>query len=91
VATPALTKAWELFFQEVSIVNPDELKKDGWMTNTEIAKQSKLNGEAGRQLADSAIKRGVLEKKVAKIIVNGRRKAVNFYRPILFLKDSKPA
>jgi hypothetical protein len=51
------------------------------MTNAEIAQQSKLEGEAGRQLAEIAFRRGVLEKKVAKIMVSGRRKNVNFYRP----------
>jgi len=81
VATSDLKKAWESFFQEVSIADPDELKKDGWMTNMEIAEQSGLQGEAGRQLADAAVRRGVLEKKVAKIIVSGKRKNVNFYRP----------
>jgi len=52
------------------------------MTNAEIAEQSKLEGEAGRQLADIAVRRGVLEKKVAKILINGRRFNVNFYRPV---------
>lgn len=91
VDTPALTKAWEAFFEDVSVADPADLKGDGWMTNMEIAEHSKLKGVAGRQLADIANKRGVLEKKVVKIIVNGRRKAINFYRPILFSRDSKPA
>jgi hypothetical protein len=51
------------------------------MTNAEIAEQSKLEGEAGRQIAEIAFRRGVLEKKVAKIIVSGKRTNVNFYRP----------
>lgn len=51
------------------------------MTNNEIAEQSKLEGESGRQLADIAVRRGVLEKKVAKILIKGRRFNVNFYRP----------
>jgi len=79
----AVEKAWEAFFQSTAVCDPDELKKEGWMTNMEIAKQSKLTGEGGRQLADKAVFSGVLEKKVAKILVNGRRANVNFYRPIL--------
>jgi len=51
------------------------------MTNAEIAEISNLEGEAGRQLAKIALGRGVLEKKVAKILINGRRTNVNFYRP----------
>ena len=52
------------------------------MTNMEISELSKLKGEAGRQLADKGVRSGILEKKVAKILVNGRRANVNFYRPI---------
>jgi hypothetical protein len=81
VATANVTKAWAAFFEDVAVCDPAELKKDGWMTNMEIAQQSGLEGEAGRQLADVAVRRGVLEKRVAKIIVSGKRKNVNFYRP----------
>ena len=77
----AVEKAWGAFFQSTAVCDPSELKKEGWMTNAEIAEQSKLEGEAGRQLAEIAFRRGVLEKKVAKIMVSGRRKNVNFYRP----------
>jgi len=80
VAT-AVEKAWNAFFEDVAVVDPAELKKEGWMTNMEIAEQSKLEGEAGRQLADIAVRRGILEKKVAKILIKGRRWNVNFYRP----------
>ena len=83
MAATDLTKAWSAFFEDVAVVDPAELKKEGWMTNMEIAKESKLTGEGGRQLADKAVFNGVLEKKVAKILVNGRRANVNFYRPIL--------
>ena len=83
MAASNLTEAWSAFFNGVAINDPVELKKEGWMTNSEIAEQSKLEGEAGRQLADIAFRRGVLEKKVAKILINGRRQKVNFYRPIL--------
>ncbi len=82
VAAPAITKAWSAFFEEVAVCDPIELKKEGWMTNAEISAKSKLNGEAGRQLADKGVRRGVLEKKAAKILVNGRRANVNFYRPV---------
>lgn len=81
VASPDITKAWSAFFADVAVEDPAELKKQGWMTNAEIAEQSKLEGDAGRQLADIAVRRGVLEKKVAKVMVNGRRKNMNFYRP----------
>ena len=81
VAPPDLTKAWSAFFAEAAVCDPAELKKQGWMTNAEISKQSKLDGEAGRQLADTAVRRGILEKKVAKIMISGRRQNVNFYRP----------
>jgi hypothetical protein len=83
MASSDLTEAWSAFFNGIAISDPNELKKEGWMTNSEIAEQSKLEGEAGRQLADIAFRRGVLEKKVAKILVSGRRTNVNFYRPIL--------
>jgi len=82
VASPDLTAAWSSFFEEVAACDPAELKKEGWMTNAEISAKSKLKGEAGRQLADKGVRRGVLEKKVAKILVNGRRANVNFYRPV---------
>lgn len=81
VASPNLTKAWSAFFADVAVEDPAELKKQGWLTNAEIAEQSKLAGNAGRQLAEIAVRRGILEKKVAKIIVNGKRHNVNFYRP----------
>ena len=80
VAT-AVEKAWSAFFEDVAVVDPAELKKEGWMTNMEIAEQSKLEGEAGRQLADIAVRRGILEKKSAKVMIKGRRWNVNFYRP----------
>jgi hypothetical protein len=79
---PAVEAAWSAFFESAAVTDPAELKKQGWMTNAEIAEQSKLEGEAGRQLADIAVRRGVLEKKVAKILINGRRFNVNFYRPV---------
>jgi hypothetical protein len=82
VATPDLTKAWGAFFEQVAVCDPEELKKQGWMTNAEIAELSKLEGEAGRQLADGAVRRGTLEKKAVKIMLNGKRQKVNFYRPI---------
>ena len=82
VATPDLTKAWGAFFEQVAVCDPEELKKQGWMTNAEIADLSKLEGEAGRQLADGAVRRGTLEKKAVKIMLNGKRQKVNFYRPI---------
>ena len=81
VASPDLTKAWSAFFADVAVCDPAELKKQGWMTNAEIAEQSQLAGEAGRQLAEIAVRKGILEKKVAKIIFKGRRMNVNFYRP----------
>ena len=51
------------------------------MTNNEIAELSNLKFGAGRQLADSAVREGTMEKKVAKVMVKGRRWNVNFYRP----------
>ena len=54
VATPDITKAWGAFFEEVAVCDAKELKKQGWMTNAEISELSKLEGEAGRQLADGA-------------------------------------
>jgi len=77
----AVEKAWSAFFQSTAACDPSELKKEGWMTNMEISEISKLKGEAGRQLADKGVRSGILEKKVAKILVNGRRTNVNFYRP----------
>ena len=82
MAATDLTKAWSAFFEDVAVTDPAELKKEGWMTNMEISELSKLKGEAGRQLADKGVRSGVLEKKVAKILINGRRWNVNFYRPI---------
>lgn len=81
VASPNIAKAWSAFFADVAVCDPAELKKQGWMTNAEIAEQSQLAGEAGRQLAEIAVRKGILEKKVAKIISKGRRMNVNFYRP----------
>ena len=81
VATPDLTKAWGAFFEEVAVCDPEELKKQGWMTNADIAELSKLEGEAGRQIGEIAFRKGKLEKKVAKILINGKRQKVNFYRP----------
>ena len=81
VASPDLTKAWSAFFESAAVCDPAELKKQGWMTNAEIAELSKLKLGAGRQLADSAVREGKLEKKVAKVMVKGRRWNVNFYRP----------
>jgi hypothetical protein len=81
MASPDLNKAWSAFFEHVAISDPSELKKEGWMTNAEIAEISKLEGEAGRQLADKGVRSGILEKKVAKILINGRRANLNFYRP----------
>ncbi|MCX6972758.1 MAG: hypothetical protein NTZ94_00420 [Verrucomicrobia bacterium] len=48
----AVEAAWSAFFESAAVTDPAELKKEGWMTNAEIAEQSKLEGEAGRQLAD---------------------------------------
>ena len=81
VASPALEKAWSAFFEDVAVEDPANLKKDGWLTNNEIAQQSGLRGNAGRQLADIAVRNGILEKRAAKIMINGRRWNVNFYRP----------
>lgn len=81
VAPPDLTKAWTAFFESAAVEDPAELKREGWLTNAEISEQSKLKGEAGRQLAEIAVRRGVLEKKSAKVMVKGRRLNVNFYRP----------
>jgi hypothetical protein len=81
VAAPDLTKAWSAFFEDVAVVDPAELKKQGWMTNNEIAKFSKLKFGAGRQIADSAVREGKLEKRTVKIMLGGKRKNVNFYRP----------
>jgi hypothetical protein len=81
MAATDITKAWSAFFEDVAVTDPAELKKAGWMTNMEISELSKLKGEAGRQLADKGVRSGILEKKVAKILVNGRRANVNFYRP----------
>ncbi len=81
MAPPALEKAWAAFFESAAVCDADQLKREGWMTNAEISEQSKLKGESGRQLAEIAVRRGVLEKKVAKVMVKGRRWNVNFYRP----------
>ena len=83
VASADLNKAWSAFFEDVAVCDPAEMKKEGWMTNMEISEISKLKGEAGRQLAEKGVRSGVLEKKVAKILVNGRRWNVNFYRPLV--------
>jgi hypothetical protein len=81
VATPDLTKAWSAFFADVAVEDPAELKREGWMTNNEIAELSKLKFGAGRQLADSAVREGKLEMRVAKVMVQGKRRNMNFYRP----------
>lgn len=81
VAAPDLTKAWSAFFEEVVVEDPAELKKQGWMTNEEIAALSKLTFNAGRQIADFAAREGKLEKRAFKIMVNGKRRNMNFYRP----------
>ena len=78
---PAVESAWSAFFESVAVCDPAELKKQGWMTNNEIAELSNLKFGAGRQLADSAVREGTMEKKVAKVMVKGRRWNVNFYRP----------
>jgi len=83
VASADLNKAWNAFFEEAAVCDPAELKEQGWMTNAEISEQSNLKGEAGRKLADGGLRSGVLEKKVAKILINGRRWNVNFYRPLV--------
>jgi hypothetical protein len=83
LASPDLNDAWSAFFNGIAICDPNELKKEGWMTNAEIAEQSGLRNNAGRQLADIAVRNGILEKRVAKICVSGKRKDINFYRPIL--------
>jgi len=83
LASADLNKAWSAFFEDVAVCDPAEMKKEGWMTNMEISEISKLKGEAGRQLAEKGVRSGVLEKKVAKILVNGRRWNVNFYRPLV--------
>ena len=81
VASPDLTKAWSAFFEEVAVCDPTELKKQGWKTNAEIAAIAKMDGYAGTQLADMAVRKGTMEKRVAKIMLNGRRQNMNFYRP----------
>jgi hypothetical protein len=81
VASPDLTKAWSAFFEEVAVCDPIELKKEGWMTNAEIITAVKSTNEGGRQIADRYVRLGILEKKAAKIMINGKRKNVNFYRP----------
>jgi hypothetical protein len=81
VAPTTLTKAWSAFFESAAVCDADQLKREGWMTNAEIAELSNLKSGAGRQLADSAVREGKLEKKVAKVMVKGRRWNVNFYRP----------
>jgi hypothetical protein len=81
VATPDLEKAWSAFFESAAVEDPDELKKQGWKTNAEIAAIAKYENEGGRQLADSYVRQGILEKKSAKIMVGGKRKILNFYRP----------
>ena len=78
---PAVEAAWNAFFVDVAVEDPAELKKEGWMTNAEIAKLSKLKFGAGRQIADSGVREGKLEMRVAKIMVQGKRRNVNFYRP----------
>lgn len=81
VAPPDLTKAWSAFFAEAAVCDPAELKKQGWMTNEEIAALSKLKFCAGRKIADFAARAGKLEKKAFKIILQGKRRNMNFYRP----------
>jgi hypothetical protein len=81
VAAPDLTKAWSAFFEDVAVEDPAELKKQGWKTNAEIATIAKYENQGGRQLADSYVRQGILEKKLAKIMVGAKRKNVNFYRP----------
>ena len=83
LASPDLNDAWSAFFNGIAICDPNELKKEGWMTNAEIAEQSGLLGDSGLQLADNAVRKGIFEKKTVKILLNGKRQKVNFYRPIL--------
>lgn len=52
------------------------------MTNEEIAALSKLKFTAGRQIADAAVREGKLEMKAFKIMLCGKRRNVNFYRPV---------
>lgn len=81
VASPDLEKAWSAFFEEVAVCDPIELKKEGWMTNAEIITAVKSTNEGGRQIADRYVRLGILEKKSAKIIVDGKKRNLNFYRP----------
>lgn len=81
VAAPDLEKAWSAFFESAAVEDPVELKKQGWKTNAEIAAIAKYENEGGRQLADSYVRQGILEKKSAKIIVDGKKRNLNFYRP----------
>jgi hypothetical protein len=81
VAAPDLEKAWSAFFESASVEDPAELKKQGWKTNAEIAALAKSENDGGRQLADSYVRQGILEKKSAKIMVGGKRRILNFYRP----------
>ena len=82
VDSPSITKAWAEFFKSTAACDTEELKKQGWMTNSEIEKKVILEGSAGRQVAENAFRRGVMEKKAVKIMLNGKRQKVNFYRPI---------
>lgn len=81
MAAPNLEKAWSAFFEDVAVEDPAELKKQGWKTNAEIADIAKYENQGGRQLADSYVRQGILEKKLAKIIVDGKKRNLNFYRP----------
>jgi hypothetical protein len=81
VAPPDLTKAWSAFFESAAVEDPAELKKQVWKTNAEIAAIAKYENEGGRQVADRYVRQGILEKKSAKIMVGGKRRILNFYRP----------
>ena len=78
---PAVEAAWSAFFEEVAVCDPIELNKEGWKTNAEIIAAVKSTNEGGRQIADRYVRLGILEKKAFKIMSNGKRKNVNFYRP----------
>lgn len=81
--TSAIESAWEKFFSGKEKVDANELRKQGWMSASDIAKKLKTTRDGGARVAKYNVEKGELETKQFYVkSQNGSSKLTNFYRPL---------
>ena len=73
-----IEEAWSAYFKANATVDIESMNAEGWRTGKQIAD---IMGKTTDSVSSMLAKRGDVECKKCRVVLDGTTRAINFYRP----------